>query len=202
MSEMWDKRYADTKYVYGRNVNVFFKEQLDQLEPGYLLLPGEGEGRNAAYAAQNWKVDAFDYSKQAVENSKAFFSAHGVNVNMYQASILNHPLLTSKYDAVGVLYLHLNPEQKSLAYSFIVDALKPGGIVMMEVFSKKQLKRNTGGPKNVDWLYDLDDIREDFSELDFLHLEEVEIDLSEGPLHNGKAMVIRFVGRKKNIQMV
>lgn len=195
---MWNKRYADTKYIYGKNANVFFKEQLDQLTPGYLLLPGEGEGRNAAYAAQNWKVDAFDYSNQAVENSKAFFSAQGVNVNMYQASILDHPLLLSKYDAVGVLYLHLNMEQKAIAHSFIADALKPGGIVMMEVFSKKQLERNTGGPKNIDWLYDLDDIRGDFSEFDFLHLEEVEIDLSEGPLHNGKAMVIRFVGRKKN----
>ncbi|WP_372752251.1 class I SAM-dependent methyltransferase [Labilibaculum sp.] len=197
MSEMWNKRYAETKYIYGENVNVFFKQQLDQLTPGYLLLPGEGEGRNATYAAKSWKVDAFDYSKQAVENSKAFFSARGVEVNMYEASILDHPLQTAKYDAIGLLFLHLNQEQRAVAHSFMIDALKPGGIILMEVFSKKQITRTTGGPKNADWLYDVNDIRRDFSELDFLHLEEVETNLSEGPLHNGKAMVIRFVGRKR-----
>ena len=47
MKEMWDKRYAQTDFVYGTEPNEFFKKQLLKLTPGKILLPAEGEGRNA-----------------------------------------------------------------------------------------------------------------------------------------------------------
>ena len=55
------------EYVYGTEPNQFFKEQLQKIIPaGKLLLPGEGEGRNAVYAAKlGWMVDAFDQSSVA-----------------------------------------------------------------------------------------------------------------------------------------
>lgn len=66
----WNKRYAAAEYVYGIAPNDFFKEHLDQLKPGSILLPAEGEGRNAVYAAlQGWKVTAFDISKNGGEKA-------------------------------------------------------------------------------------------------------------------------------------
>ena len=61
--QFWDDRYSSGNYIYGTQPNRFFKEQIDKLEPGKLLLPAEGEGRNAIYAArEGWQVDAFDIS--------------------------------------------------------------------------------------------------------------------------------------------
>ena len=63
MSFMWDKRYGTEDYAYGKEANAFFSTQLDGTGPGLMLLPGEGEGRNAVYASRKgWVVDAFDQS--------------------------------------------------------------------------------------------------------------------------------------------
>lgn len=197
---MWDQRYAESKNIYGEKANAFFEEQLNLLCVGKMLLPGEGEGRNAAYAAsKGWEVDAFDYSKQAVENAQVLFKKNKLDVNVYHGSILDHPSVSGKYDALALLYLHLPSRDRIIAHRFIADSLKPGGVVVMEVFSKRQIGRNSGGPQNEDMLYDISEIRRDFEEFDISVLEEVETHLSEGNLHNGKAMVVRFVGRKKNI---
>ena len=61
---MWDTRYGKDEYAYGTEPNQFLKEKLEDLEPGSILFPAEGEGRNAVYAAQlGWKVSAFDISE-------------------------------------------------------------------------------------------------------------------------------------------
>tara|TARA_R100001377_G_C3182541_1_gene107226 strand:+ start:629 stop:811 length:183 start_codon:yes stop_codon:yes gene_type:complete len=47
------------KNFYGTEPNDFFKQQIDKLKPGKILIPEEGEGRNAVYAAsQGWKLMA------------------------------------------------------------------------------------------------------------------------------------------------
>ena len=200
MNDMWDKRYADSRFIYGIEPNRFFESELSKLKPGKLLLPGDGEGRNAAYAAKlGWEVDAFDYSEQAVINAREFFEAQGVQVNCYQASAIDHPSVSEQYDAVALLYLHLDSEDRTKLHEFLADSVKPGGFIIMEVFSKKQLGRISGGPQNEDMLYDISEIRKDFEELEIIHLEEQETRLEEGALHQGDAMVIRFVARRKNM---
>ena len=58
MKEFWDQRYSDSEYVYGKKPNQFFKEFVDENQPGKILLPAEGEGRNAVYAAKmNYEVE-------------------------------------------------------------------------------------------------------------------------------------------------
>lgn len=61
----WDKRYAEEGLAYGDAPNQFLRRELDQLDPGLLLLPAEGEGRNAVWAAVNgWKVHAYDTTRE------------------------------------------------------------------------------------------------------------------------------------------
>lgn len=61
MKEFWNRRYREKEFAYGIEPNEFLKEQLAQLPPGRILFPGEGEGRNAVYAAQlGWQVNSFD----------------------------------------------------------------------------------------------------------------------------------------------
>ena len=64
MKDFWNQRYAADEYAYGTAPNAFFKAVLDPLPPGRILLPAEGEGRNAVYAAKlGWEVVAFDQSE-------------------------------------------------------------------------------------------------------------------------------------------
>lgn len=68
----WDQRYAEDGFVYGPHPNLFFCKELGKLKPGRLLLPGEGEGRNAVYAARRgWEVVAFDQSSEGQRKALA-----------------------------------------------------------------------------------------------------------------------------------
>ena len=70
MQEFWNKRYAENEMVFGYKPNQFFKLFIDLHISGTLLLPAEGEGRNAVYAAEKgWQVDAFDFSATAKEKA-------------------------------------------------------------------------------------------------------------------------------------
>jgi len=62
-ADFWNERYAGDEFVYGREPNRFFEQEMKRLKPGKLLLPCEGEGRNAVWAARHgWEVSAFDQS--------------------------------------------------------------------------------------------------------------------------------------------
>ncbi|MET4140775.1 hypothetical protein [Pedobacter sp. UYP1] len=52
----WNNRYQEEHYAYGKGPNLFFKEWLYKIEPGSMLMPADGEGRNGVFAAQlGWK---------------------------------------------------------------------------------------------------------------------------------------------------
>ena len=72
-------------------------------------------------------------------------------------------------------------------------SLRPGGTLILEAFSKKQLERGTGGPRDPDLLYETVDLREDFEELKILTLEDCDVELNEGRYHLGAASVVRML---------
>ena len=79
--------------------------------------------------------------------------------------------------------------------------MKKNGTIIFESFSKKHLayvtaNENVGGPKDIDSLFSIDEIKADFPNYTIIELEEKEIDLNEGLFHNGRGSVIRFVGQK------
>jgi hypothetical protein len=79
--------------------------------------------------------------------------------------------------------------------------LRKGGILIFEAFSKKHLEYVTkndkvGGPRDIESLFSIEEIKADFSNYEVLELLEKEIVLNEGLFHNGTGSVIRFVGRK------
>lgn len=196
-SYFWDERYRTHKTVYGEHPNAFFKEQLLKLQPGKLLLPAEGEGRNAIFAAkQGWDVDAFDYSEAAKE--KALSEAVENNVKIYYATedIRLVTLPTDTYDAVALIYVHLEPELRKKFHLQTVQALKPGGHLILEAFSKDQITNISGGPKDQTLLYSLDELAEDFKSLRLSVFRSENVRLNEGPFHQGKASVIRIAATK------
>ena len=197
VQQFWDQRYAENETVYGSGPNKFLKLFIDLHKPGTLLLPAEGEGRNAIYAAgKGWQVDAFDFSEVARE--KALFAAKGEHVNIvYDLKSIESYKAEKKYDAVGLIYTHVSPEIRKSFHEEVCKSIKPGGFLVMEVFSKNQVNYESGGPRDESLLYDSASLCEDFRLLDIMTCEEKIIHLDEGPFHQGEAAVIRLTGQKK-----
>lgn len=81
-ADFWNEMYGTEEFRYGTTPNEFFKEKLDKMKPGSVLLPAEGEGRNAVYAAtQGWDVTAFDISAQGKEKAVQLAKQHNVSIN-------------------------------------------------------------------------------------------------------------------------
>lgn len=198
MKEMWNDRYAKDEYVYGKKPNEFYASHLTKLEPGKILFLGEGEGRNAVHAAKlGWDVDAYDYSIEAKTKALKFAGDEGVKINYVLYDLNEFVPKDNIYDAVVIVFLHLPEEQRIRLHKNIVNSLKPSGKIILEVFDKTQIERNSGGPKNLELLYSLEDIFEDFQDLEIISFSKEEVQLNEGPFHNGLALVIRYVGQKQ-----
>ena len=196
-TEFWDIRYGDRDYAYGTEPNVYFKSFIDTHSSGKILLPGEGEGRNAVYAAINgWDVYAADQSQAGMEKAKKLAELNDVTID-YQIQDLS--VLKSDedvYDAIALVFLHLPPQIRSTIHQKFIKLLKPGGLIMIEAFSKAQLGRETGGPPVLEMLYDKEMLQSDFRGLNILELYETLEEYNEGPYHQGEGAVIRMIARK------
>jgi len=197
MSTFWDSRYDTKDFVYGKEPNDFFASQLEVIRPGSILLPGEGEGRNAVHAAsKGWLVDAFDQSPVAAEKALAYAAEKEVRLDYCISGIEDFLFQPDYYDAVGLIFFHVPPTNRMLLHQQLAKTLKPGGVLIFEGFHTSQLGNATGGPASRDLLFDEETIRFDFPGLEVRQLEQLSVDLKEGIFHRGDAEIIRFVGRK------
>jgi 2-polyprenyl-3-methyl-5-hydroxy-6-metoxy-1,4-benzoquinol methylase len=194
MKEFWNQRYAEAAFAYGSEPNAFFAEQLSKLEPGKLLLPAEGEGRNALFAAKKgWQVDAFDYSESAQTKALSLAEQHGVEFNYTLADFASFDAAPNTYDLIALIYAHLPAEFRTTWHRKLLAMLKPGGKLILEAFHKTQLGKASGGPQSLEMLYNEEELRHDFAECTDIHVEQAEIELAEGRYHVGAASVIRLL---------
>ena len=197
MKEFWDERFASEEYVYGILPNNYFKSWLDRTDTGWLLLPGEGEGRNAVYAAKaGWHVDAYDLSEQAKKKALKLGQDSGVSLNYNIGHLEELSLQEEEYDLIALIFLHLTGDERRNYHRKLIQLLKPGGLILIESFSKEQINNNTGGPKSLDMLYSLEDLSKDLQGLEVLEKLKLEADLKEGSFHRGKACLSRIVAKK------
>ena len=197
MKEFWDERFGAEEYAYGIEPNAFFKEQIDRLPAGRLLLPAEGEGRNAVYAARlGWEVTAFDQSIEGRKKALQLAQRSGLSIEYQKAAWEEADLTEGDFDAVGLVFAHMPPDQRTAFHRRLLRCLIPGGWVILEGFAEAQLGYSSGGPKNLPMLFSREKLLFDFESLEELELFEAEVNLDEGPYHQGPAAVIRLTGRK------
>ena len=203
MQPNWDERYANTAFAYGKAPNKFFADQLKLLQPGNILMPADGEGRNGVYAAtKGWKVTSADLSIEGKKKTLELAKSESVDLAYHVGDFKELSFQKAYFDAVGLIYAHFPPNDKLAIHQQIDTYLKEGAVVIFEAFSKSHLalrKKNpkVGGPANLDMLFSTDEILRDFHNYEILYLKEEVVNLAEGSFHNGESSVIRFVGRKK-----
>lgn len=195
----WNERYSIEEYYYGEEPNEFLKENILKLKPGKILFPGEGEGRNAVFAARlGFDVTAFDSSSEAMKKALKLAEKHSVNINYklldYQSFIVSQ---IEAFQFAALIFTHCMPEIRTKLHKKIANLLLPGGMLILEAFNKKQLRNSSGGPNDINLLFSKEDLINDFASLNIVYCEEIQSKLSEGPHHEGTADVVRFLGIKQ-----
>jgi len=202
-TDRWNDRYRNNEYAYGELPNNYFKEQLEKLIVGTLLLPAEGEGRNAIFAAKKgWSVSAFDISAEGKNKAERLARTNSVTIDYRVGLLESLDYGEGQFDVIALIYAHFPAGIKSLYHKTLDKYLRKDGLIIFEAFSKQHVhfvskNDKVGGPKDIELLFSIEEIKSDFPNYVFKELEEIEIELSEGLYHNGKGSVLRFVAQKK-----
>lgn len=196
MKSHWDQRYAGDIYAYGKEPNYFFRLFINSLPPGKILLPGEGEGRNAVYAAgKGWHVFALDQSTEGQRKAMNLAREKGVEIRYDIGDLANIDYPESSFDVVSLIFVHLPPEIRQDVHAKLISMLRPGGIFHMVAFKPEQLQHQTGGPRDLRLLYDEALLRQDLSALIDLRFFHIDSFFEEGPHHLGRFQAIEVQGK-------
>lgn len=197
MNNFWNERYSTVEYAYGTRPNEFYKKQLEKLNPGKILFPAEGEGRNAVYAAkQGWQVTAFDPSTEGKRKAELLALLNNVVIDYLISDYERISFPSESFDCVVLIFAHMHPFKRLEYHKKMVSFLKPGGTLILEGFSKRQIDYKTGGPLDIGMLFSKEELENDFSEFAKIEIAETNTYLDEGPFHQGTAAVIRVLGKK------
>ena len=198
MIDFWNERYRESHFAYGKSPNVFLAENLPRFESGKVLFPAEGEGRNAVFAAGlGHQVIAFDTSAEGKKKAMQLAQECGVKIEYAIGDFDDQDYLPQSFDGLVLIYAHFPKDIRPALHAKFLNCVKPGGFVIFEAFSKDQIQYTSGGPKDPKMLFSIEEIQDEFDALSFELLENVVINLQEGPYHNGLASVVRLVGIKK-----
>lgn len=196
----WDTVYAEPHYVFGTAPNAFLAAQRALLKPGQRALAvADGEGRNGVWLAeQGLDVLSVEYSVPAVEKAKKLAQERGVTLSFEVADVLNWDWPQQAYDIVAAIFIQFaTPEQRAGLFERIKSTLKPGGLLILQGYTPKQIEYKTGGPSAVENLYTADLLRATFADMEILHLAEHEEFIAEGTKHYGMSALIDMVAKKR-----
>jgi SAM-dependent methyltransferase len=197
--ERWETRFAAPGYLFGTEPNAFLKRQAHLLRPGQKALSvADGEGRNGVWLAeQGLDVQSFDFSPQAVAKARDLAGRRGVTLKTEVADMFTWPWPTAAFDViVAIFFQFAGPDTREGVFGEIKQALKPGGLLLMEGYHRRQLAFGTGGPSNVANLWTRELLEGAFADFSSVQITDEDRALAEGDHHVGMSALVDFVGRK------
>jgi len=198
---LWSARYreAGDDYLFGTAPNKFLAAQSDYFGDGVSVLSvADGEGRNSVWLAeQGCAVTATEISPVALEKAAKLARGRHVAVNLMQADILNWTWPQNAFDVVvGIFIQFAGPAERPRLLAGMKEAVKPGGLLLLQGYTPDQLKFRTGGPSAAENLYTAALLREAFADWEIVLLHEHEEVIEEGRAHAGHSALIDLMARK------
>lgn len=198
----WNDKFSKEGFMYGLHPNEFIKKHVHLVpEKGEVLCLAEGEGRNAIYLASlGFRTQALDASDVGLDKLSKRAQEEGLTIETTLIDLKDWKL-TRQYDAIVASFMHLPEPLRSETFKTAIEALKPQGYMIMEFFSKDQMRGDfpSGGPKDLELLYDVEALQAIFQSqaVEILQLNQEEDILDEGWGHQGPASLIRVILRKQ-----
>lgn len=194
---MWDERYSQPGFVYGTEPNEFLASVAARIPIGPVLSLGEGEGRNAAFLASlGHRVLAVDQSEVGLAKARRLAADRGLTIETRAADLADFSIEPESWTGVVSIFCHLPRHIRVPLYASVVRGLRPGGVLVLEAYTPRQLERDTGGPKDPDMLMTRAALEEELAGLEFMHVLELDREVREGAYHTGMASVVQVVARR------
>lgn len=197
----WTARYRGVgdEYLFGTAPNRFLEQEAARFRSGMKVLSvADGEGRNSVWLAeQGCQVTATEISAVALEKAGKLARSRHVAVDFIQADIFDWVWPIDAFDAVvGIFIQFANPAERVRQFAGLKQAVKPGGFLLLQGYTPKQLEYRTGGPSAVENLYTAELIESAFADWEICHLREHEDEIDEGSAHRGRSALIDLIARK------
>lgn len=198
-AQTWNQRFGSDDFIFGTAPNEWLREHTGVWRPGQrVLCVADGEGRNSVWLAQQGLVvDAYDIAELGVAKARRLAAAQGVRVNYTVADCDGFDHGEARYDGVAAIFVQFaDPAMRARLFAHMTRCLKPGGVLILQGYTPRQLEFKTGGPPFVSHLYTEAMLREAFDGFEVLALREYEAELTEGSQHKGRSALIGLVARK------
>ncbi len=196
----WNRRFGTDDYLFGTEPNAWLREHAGLWQPGQRVLSvADGEGRNSVWLAQRGLVvDAFDIAEVGVAKARLLAQQRGVSVNFTVSDCDSYSWPAARYDGVAAIFVQFaDPALRERLFANIQRSLKPGGALVLQGYTRKQLEYKTGGPPLADHLYTEAMLREAFAAMEIVELREYEAQVAEGTGHLGHSALIGLVARRR-----
>ena len=199
-THFWNQRFDKEEFIFGKEPNEYLALQTRKyLKPNNkVLCIADGEGRNGVWLAkQGMQVVGFDASDIALRKAKQFAKDNQVEVEYSFSDTDSFDWQVNVYDAVIAIFIQFaDPPMRARIFKQIHQALKPGGILILQGYTPKQLEYKTGGPSLIEHLYTEQMIRDLTQEFQMLDLRCYEQELNEGARHAGMSALLGLVAKK------
>ena len=126
------------------------------------------------------RVLAQDLSAVGWTKAEALAQSRGVTIQTCCGDRAAFHPAPQGVDLVVAIWMHLPPSLRAEVLARAVTALRPGGPLILEAYTPRQLELGTGGPP----------------QLELLVLQERRRWIEEGPCHHGDSAVVQALGRK------
>ncbi|MBX3269923.1 MAG: class I SAM-dependent methyltransferase [Sandaracinaceae bacterium] len=195
---MWDRRYAEEGFAYGEEPNDFLREVAPRLPAGDVVCLAEGEGRNAVFLAARagaGRVIAVDQSAVGLEKAAALARARGLALETVVADLADYAPPAGAAVVVSI-WAHVPPAIRAPLHARVVEALRPGGALVLEAYTPAQVGRGTGGPPTAESMMTLAALREELRGLELAVGRELVREVREGRYHDGESAVVQVLAFK------
>jgi SAM-dependent methyltransferase len=166
---------------------------------GRALAVADGEGRNGVWLAeQGLDVVSIDFSPAAQRKGRKLAAARNVHLDVVQADVHAWDYPSGDFDVVTEIFTQFSsPEERAIKWAGMKRALKPGGLLIIQGYTPKQLKyAQVGQSRSKISLYTKEILEKAFGSFVQLSIVEEERELHEGAAHRGVSAVVGLTGQK------
>jgi len=141
-------------------------------------------------------VSSVDLTAAGAAKTLRLAQLRGVEVDAIVADLAEFDLGSERWATIVSIFAHMPPRLRRELHGRVVDALRPGGVFLLEAYTHDQIGRGTGGPAQADMMMTLAGLREELAGLEILHGVELVREIVEGVGHTGLGAVVQVIARK------
>ncbi|MCB0326476.1 MAG: class I SAM-dependent methyltransferase [Bdellovibrionales bacterium] len=184
----WNQHYTTLGQASKAEPSEFLRQNLSSLRSGQVLDLAMGAGHNAIFLSkQGFEVHGVDFSQVALDQAMELAQSQGQSLGVKKQNLEFFLIEVMSMDNIIVMnYLPALTLMKNL-----VRGLKPGGILLLEGYTKAQSQISERGYPQFDECFATNQALSHCAELELIFYQERELEHQQ---HR-----VQLIGRKKTL---